>query len=502
MNIRYKLLNKNNRLFINGFLSILQVVFLSLSYFIIYTLLLRKLGPTKLGIWSIVLATSSVGGVASAGLTSSLVKYIANYSRERDYQKINSLIKTGLISLTVLNLFIIIILFYLGNFFLPKVVPITELAEVTSLLPLSLLSLLLNTTGGIFLSAIDGLHFSFLRSVIYIFSSLLFLLLAYFFIDIYGLKGIAFAQIAQGFFVIISSLGIIKSIFIKFSLYPLIWEKKVFRKIFNYSLNFQIISFCSIFTEPLTKFLLSKYSGLDFVGIYEMASRLISQLRSLMVSANQILVPFISNKFSIGKNAKDESYPIVLKFSYYIACISMLFLIIFSPIISFYWIGVYSDVFVYSTILVGLAMIVNIVSTPSYFSSMGMGKLNGIKYSHIAILIVNGILGLILGPIFKGWGILVSYSVALIVGSLITLIYYHKMYDFSIREIFKKSGILSTLYIFLCLIITTVSYNFNLTANRLIYSIVAFIILSIYIIWIYFNEDYLKFKIDKFIKNI
>jgi O-antigen/teichoic acid export membrane protein len=43
--------------------------------------------------------------------------------------------------------------------------------------------------------------------------------------------------------------------------------------------------------DPITKALLTKFGGLSLVGYYEMANKLIYQIRSLKVSANQILVP-------------------------------------------------------------------------------------------------------------------------------------------------------------------------------------------------------------------
>ena len=46
--------------------------------------------------------------------------------------------------------------------------------------------------------------------------------------------------------------------------------------------------------DPLAKVLLSRFGGLSAVAYFEMANRMVSQARSLIASANQVLVPYYS----------------------------------------------------------------------------------------------------------------------------------------------------------------------------------------------------------------
>lgn len=489
---------RNKRLLINASFSVLQVVFLSLSYFVIYTILLKKLGPSQLGIWSLVLATSSVGGVASAGLSSSLVKYVSLYSIDTEYKKINKLIQTGLISVVAFNSVIVIILYFVGSFFLRRSLSSSEAAQAIDLLPYSLVSLLINTIGGIFVSVLEGLHHSFLRSVTYIVSSICFLGFAFLLISDYGLMGVAAAQIIQCTIVVLLAMIMLKKIFKKFTVFPLAWDLEVFKETFRYSLNFQAISIFSILTEPLSKFLLSRFAGLSFVGYYELASRLVTQVRAVIISANQVVVPFVSSKYSKDSNSKDESYPIILRFMFYLSAVCMLGLIVFSPLISLLWIGSFNTTFIFSMIIICIGMFVNIVSTPSYFSSMGMGFLKGILISHLSILAVNAFLGFILGRFFMGWGIVASYSLSLVIGSAITIIFYHNKYKFDVLKVIGNMGIWNVILLLLITCSVSYLYIYYPHLNKVSYLLIGVLAIGIYLAWIYLFEN----KVVKFFKDI
>ena len=59
---------QKRRLLINAIMSVVQVVVTSGILFVLYRFLIRTIGVEKLGIWSVVLSTSSVAGIANLGL--------------------------------------------------------------------------------------------------------------------------------------------------------------------------------------------------------------------------------------------------------------------------------------------------------------------------------------------------------------------------------------------------------------------------------------------------
>ncbi len=430
---------KNNRLVCNALLSVAQIIFVGLTYFIIYTLLLHKLGPEKLGIWSLILSTTSVANVATTGLALSLVKYIAMYNADIDHIKINKYIKTGLFIISLLTGAIILIVYILGKFFLPKVMPLNNVQEAINLLPLSLLSLFLNSITGVFLSTLEGLHHSSFRSISYILSTVVFTIVAFLLINQYGLMGIAIAQIIQAFLLMFLSILFLKLIFKKLSFFPLVFDKQIFKEIFSYSVSFQYITICVLLVEPVVKFMISRFGGLSFVGFYEMANRLVGQIRALIISANQIMVPYVAKNTSLNNHKIDNTYPLLFKLVMYVSVYLMVLLIILSPIISVLWIGSLNNVFITSLIIISIATTLNLLSTPAYFSSMGVGKLKGILACHTTFLILNGILGFVLGQFYGSMGVIIGYSISFVISSFITIIYYHKIYNYNAWDLLNQN---------------------------------------------------------------
>lgn len=451
---------RKNRLLVNSTFSVVQVLAIGLSYFLLYTLVLRKLGPVKLGTWSLILSTSSVANIASLGISSSLVKYVASYSKAVDAEKINNLIRTGLIAIAMLMSAICVFLLAAGYYLLPLVLPQEELQEGLLLLPFSLFSLFLNGINGIFLSTIDGLHYSSFRSIIYTISSVFFLVFGYFLLNDYGLIGIAVAQVAQaGIILLISGTGL-KLLFKKFHLWPLRWDSPTFKLIVNYSLNFQAIGIAQLFYDPTTKFLLSKYGNLSFVGFYEIASRLVVQIRSLIVSANQIIVPAISQRIKKNTSVSDPLYKKVYDIVFLLTIPTAVLLFLSSSSISFYWFGYYENYFIYSFVFLTVGYFINLLSVPAYFSGMGIGNLKGNLVSQLTIAIINAVAGFVLGYFFGGWGVVIAWTFAIAVGGIITVIYYHSEYSIPYKLLIDEDKLTVLATSLFCIAISVI-INFN-----------------------------------------
>lgn len=435
-----------DRLIINATLSILQVVLTGLIYFILYSVLLKTLGTAKLGIWSLILSTTSIANLAYLGLASSLVKFIAMCSPKTDLIKINLLIGTGFFSISIFIAILCLLMYVVGYFLLPTVLINDELSEGMAILPWSLLSLWITGLAGVFLSALDGLHWSSMRSLVYIISSIFFLILGCLFVQLWGLKGMAYAQIMQAISTFCLAVFFVKKILKKFSFFLMRWDKIIFKQIFKYSAELHVIGVFQLLYDPISKFLLSKYGGLDFVGFYELAYRLVMQIRSLIVSANQVIVPMVSHLTKGEGEKQDTSYLKVLNIVILFAFTIFTILIVLAPYISFYWIGHYEKIFLFSMLVLTIGYFFNTIATPAYFSNMGIGDLKGNLLSQIVIALINVLLGVLLGYSLGGWGVILAWGISLVVGAFITGIYYHTKYNVVLDFKTKRNLYLSFFY--------------------------------------------------------
>ena len=423
------------RLLTHSIFSVLQTLTIGVSYLLVYTLLLRVLGTQKLGIWSLVLSTTSVAGIANIGLSAGIIKFIASNSIKENPHEINSLINTSFITIASLIGIFVVIIYFFGYFILGKTLPVAAIVEARNLLPFSLFSLWINSLAGIFLSSIDGFQHSSIRSIIYIVTTIIFLIICSIFLPDFGLYAIAGAQIVQALLLLFFSYFGLKAIFQEFLFYPLKWERAIFRLIFGFSARIQLMGIIQLMYEPVTKFFLAKYGGLTFVGFYEMANRLIIQIRTIIVAANQVIVPSIARE---SKNKIDESYSKILNLVIFIAFPVFVSEVIFTPFISYFWIGSYHLFFMYSLFLMGLSWFINIISTPAYYSSMGLGYLTGLLLSHWVIGLCNIFFCWFLGYFIGGFGVVAGWAISLILGSTVTLFYYNNKFRRGLKSLNKR----------------------------------------------------------------
>ncbi|MDI9862207.1 lipopolysaccharide biosynthesis protein [Flectobacillus roseus] len=437
------------RLFLNAIVSILQVISMGVAAFVVYKIVLLKLGARDLGIWSLVFSVSSVANVANLGVASSLIKFIAFYHAKEDWKQINKLIGTGFIIVCSFMGLVVGLLYLLRKPLLLLLLSDKDLNIGLDIFPLSLMSLWINTSGAVVLAVLDGLKQTYKRSLIYICSSFVFTISTYLIISTYGLQGLGYAQILQGLFVLLTSWVILIKSSPYLSIRFMKFEKLAFKEIFSYSVKFQLVSLINIFLEPASKFLLAKFGSLSDVGYFEMSNRLVSQVRQLMVSANQVIIPWIAQ----GDGTRDfiikiykKNFDIISFFGF----LSMGALIILFPFFSLIWIGELNDFFIFSGIILTFSQLINVHTFPANFTNLGVGNLNHLIYTATTFCTLNCIFGAILGYYFSGIGVVIGWGIALILGSLFQMYLFRKEYSVKYYQVYTNDILFRGLSILIC----------------------------------------------------
>jgi O-antigen/teichoic acid export membrane protein len=493
-------INSSKRISINIVSSVLQVLIVGVVYLFLYKFLLKSLGVEQLGVWSIILATTSIANLANFGITSGLVKFIAEYNAKGKQENIPKLIFTCFISIFVFFIFIIFIIFIFSKFWLSYIIEIKYLGTALEILPYSLLCLFINSIGGVFTSTLEGFQKNYIRNYILIFSTFLLLITSYFLVPIYKLKGVAFAQILQATILLLVSFMMLKKTF-QFQIFnKWNWDKEIFKELLNFGLKFQIISIFQMLNEPITKGLISKFGGLAILGYYEMASRLVNQIRALIVNANQVMIPIVAHASIAGKDNLKELYKKTMSIVFFVDIILVMGLLFFTHLISKLWIGFNENTFVFSMIILSLSMFINIMNGPAYFSCVGEGKLNILLISHILLGVLNVILGFILGWLFSGKGVIISWGISLIFSSCYIIYTYQKKNQISINFLFTKYNICLFLTASILIFLSSILYNFVLSFSNNIWilSIIQIIFFISFTLVFSFKNNEILF----FIKNV
>jgi len=418
---------QKRQIIINAVMSVAQVVILSVVLFILYGFLLKTIGPEGLGIWSVVLATTSVVRIVDLGLSSSVVKFVAKYLARGETESVSDLIQTVIISVAVLIGFTLLVGYPFASWLLGMIVPGNNLPAAVAILPYALVSLWMMMIASVFQAALDGYQRIDIRSMLMLTATILYLLLCFILAPRHGLLGLAYAQILQALILVVGSWIFLKRSLLSLPVIPRKWNRSLFKEVVGYGVNFQIASVAQMLYDPTTKALLTKFGGLTMVAYYEMASRMVLQLRSLIVSAHQVLVPAIADLQERKPETIKTVYKDCFQFLLFLAPPFYSVIVAATPVISELWIGHYESTFVLFSILLALGWFISTLNVPAYFASLGIGEGRWVMISHVVIGLLNGALGFLIGRSIGSIAVVVAWAFSLAVGShVVTFACHHK----------------------------------------------------------------------------
>lgn len=410
------------RLLNNAAFSALQTVVSAVLLFFLYRFLLKQLGAEQLGIWAIVLASTSVGRLTDMGLAGAIVKFVANSNATGQAEKSSRLVQTAALTIGVALATLALLALPVLHILLQWVLPETAISSALQILPYAIASLFFAMISGIFQSGIDACHRMDIKNIILVSCNFIYIGVTVFLVPRHGLLGIAVAQTIQSILLVCSSWLVLKRLIPSLPSLPYRWYKAEFREMVGYATNFQIGMLAGMFFDPVTKFLLAKYGNLSQTAYYEMANQLLQKARSVIVSAQQALVPEIAGgKFSNQKDLRtlyQKAYGLsfLLVLPYYIGIALAL------PLISILWIGHYEPSFVIYGAIVSIGWLATNLSAIPYFFNIGTGALTWNTVNHILNGTINITLGAVFGYYFSGTGVVIAAAFALTIPNIMLIL--------------------------------------------------------------------------------
>lgn len=412
------------RVFTNATFSVIQTIVSGITLFILYKFVIVKLGTEQLGLWSVILASTSVVRLSDLGITGSVVKFVAKYQAINQPENASSIIQTAVISIAAVMAVICLAIYPFLDTILSFAIPAESMDQALVILPWAILTLWLASIGGVFQSALDGCHRMDIKNAVLMFANIAFLASAFWLVPAYGLKGLALAQAAQAGLVLLLCWYFLRKN-VELPIIPMAWSLAKFKEMFSYSLNFQINSIAILLFDPVVKLLMSKYAGLSSAAFYEMANQLVTKLRAVIISANQAFVPAVAELHELNPTKVRELY---IKAFGFVAFISIPFFSLIAlslPLLSKVWIGHVEMQFVLFGALLSLGWAVNTLSGPAYFFNLGTGRLKWNTVAHVSMAALNVILGFTFGVQFGGVGVAIAAMIAVITSSALLIGMWH-----------------------------------------------------------------------------
>lgn len=415
-----------SKLATNAFANAAQMLLGALLLFVLYRYISDELGVELLGVWSVVLATTSASKLADLGVSAGVTRFVAqNLAHQRKVEAAD-IVETSFVSLFFMLIFGLLMAYPVFSLLLQGIFTGDHLKEALEMLPFAMVSLWLSMLSSIALSGLDGCQKMMEKAYINLMSQLLLVIFAFVFVPKLGLIGLAIAQIGQGVFLLIVAWFFLRRELEGLSYIPYVWKRHVFKTVFSYGLNVQLAGLSVLLFEPVTKALMAKFGGAAAAGYFEVANQVVLKVRSVIVAANQAVVPQVANLIETNPSKINDLYIANMQMLLFIATPLHASLMIFAPLISLVFVGVYSAEFV-SYLQVGiLAWFVNVFTFPAYFIGLGSGRVWLNTVVHFMIGILNICFGFLLGHMFSGIGVVLGAAAATIVGSLIFIYLYQR----------------------------------------------------------------------------
>jgi O-antigen/teichoic acid export membrane protein/SAM-dependent methyltransferase len=450
----------------NATVAVIQVVVAGLILFILFRFLLASLGAELVGAWALVLASTSIMQLGNLGMSNGVVKFVSAHISAGESEAAAEVIETAVASIAVIfGLLAILAYPALRTLFVLTLDGATA-GAVNSVLHWALLSLWLGGISSVFLGSLDGCQRFDLRSATVVGAALVHLFTVMYAVNEYGFVGLAIAQILQSGLTLLLAAFLTKRLIPSLRWAPIHWRASRFRTMFFYGANVQLGTIAIMLFEPLSKWLMTIYGGLANTAYYEMASRMIAQLRNVLIAAAQVMVPVVAaadRKRTAPLYIKSVRLIGYVALPYYAAIAAVI------PLISEVWIGQRQEFFVKTSLILLAAHFTSTLSAPAYFFSLGLGRLRWTVMSYFTIAILNVIAGSALGAMMGGIGVAVGAALALCAGSVLLIFLYHVEERITVKDLLLRDY-LPLILVCVCLVgIGYASYSYLRESYGLIF---------------------------------
>jgi O-antigen/teichoic acid export membrane protein len=397
----------------------------ALYVFFLIPIIVRFIGVEQFGLWSLMLALTGYIGLADLGLSTSFVKYIAEYVSVGDSRRVNQVIRQGLLFYVLLSVVVLVA----GYFLFPLAFSILRIPSVKYDLSQMCFLTALATFGvsniaGVFGSILNGIQRSDVFNMLV--AILLPLKFAASFVVLalgYGLIGLMTSDLVVSAGTIIPLVWMTKKHFPQFSLTHIPYDNGLMKVLLRFGAQLQVSRFAELVQFQFDKMLLSRFIGLPAVSLYDFGSRPLARLRALPITAIASLVPAVSALDAVHERARIQAA--LIRSTRYLVVLTLpcfAFIVCFAHELVAVWLGPGFDQAATTMQILAIGYAISVGAMTLALVSQGMGQPKYQMHATIVQAILNIVLSTTLVLTFGYFGAVVGTTVSIIVGA--SLFYY------------------------------------------------------------------------------
>lgn len=442
----------------NGLFAVIQSLINIFAVFLSFRILIDNQGIEALGLWSL-----SVGLVSFVRLAdvsgAALARFVAIAAPEMQKKYIDTVLIFSFIFYAILCALI-----WVPYTYLISLVVDPEYLELSKkLIPYVVGSLFLIVISNSQLNALDGLHRADLRAIVASIGFLVFLVLAFIWVPEQGVIGLAKAQITQSIFLFFTARLVCIRKVAKLKFIPIYWNMEAFKEMLSYGLKLQLNSATNLFFDSGIKLVITNYSGLETLGIYELAFKTVVNTKYLIVAA---LTPLIPEFAKAHKDEPEQSLQKLQKIQDYLNQLNLGFLFISflaAPIVSFLILSKISASLLILANALTIAYYINIFGLPVYLYAQAVGLLRWNIIGQVIITIISIVMCIVFSYILPTENSPLGVFVGLSIGSIIMTFNNIKMFGLSFTKLAPKKVILlfTTAILFVQIVVYFLLINYN-----------------------------------------
>jgi O-antigen/teichoic acid export membrane protein len=236
-----------------------------------------------------------------------------------------------------------------------------------------------------------------------------------------GIVGVSLAQLAQQTVIIAVGWAYLRRNIDGLGWFPFKWRFAVFKATSGYAIKLNSIGIFLLFFDPLVKFCLNRAAGTEAVGYYELAARLIVQMRGLVVSAAMPLIPALAEV----KTGRDAQFGKMLrnaqKFVSWAAIGVAIASLAAAPLISMALLDEWNTPMLSLNAILTLGWAINLLSLPLYIAAQAHGQLRWNIASHIVLASSVLVSALIPVTAFSQYIVAFGVAIGLALGSAVAI---------------------------------------------------------------------------------
>lgn len=400
----------------------LQSMIAMFAVFGTYHMVINAVGIEVFGLWSVLLAGAAIARVADVSGGSGLARFVAECQNgPRAATDAVAFVHTTFLSTLGLMLAGSAVL-YLAATPLIHYFAAEEANKITGMVPIALLvSVLLPPISALLCSALDGTRRVDLRAALMSTSYAVLLLTTWALVGRFGIYGFAAALATQHIFLIIGAWLLLRRVMPGLGWLPRHWSPSAFHESFGFGLSVQATTFAGLLSDPLARVLIASTGGVASAGHYELALKLMQQLRSVFVAAMQPLVAQVA-ALSLDTGQVQALMMRAVRLATMAGVVFTTVSVIVAPIYAHIMVKPFSAEIISFSILLGAGYGVNLISVPLFFGAIARGLIRWNLGSQLVMAACIGMVGGVGAMLFGATGVVLGQLVGLLAGAAMVVI--------------------------------------------------------------------------------